>query len=91
MKSPTPLVSYLHEYKLFECLIVIAVKSKAANYCKSIRPLDCFLNRIPLLRWLPEYSWKKSLLSDIISGITVAVMHIPQVLKKLEKYTYHTQ
>lgn len=54
------------------------VKSKAANYCKSIRPLDCFLNRIPLLRWLPEYSWKKSLISDIISGITVAVMHIPQ-------------
>ncbi|XP_066255497.1 prestin-like [Euwallacea similis] len=54
------------------------VKSKAANYYKSIKPLDCLLNRIPLLRWLPEYNWKRSFTSDIVSGITVAVMHIPQ-------------
>lgn len=82
MKSPTPLVRYLYTVQIpFDYLILIAVKSKAANYCKSIRPLDCFLNRIPLLRWLPKYSWKKNFISDIISGITVAVMHIPQVLK----------
>ncbi|KAL1500850.1 hypothetical protein ABEB36_006276 [Hypothenemus hampei] len=54
------------------------VRSKAANYCKSFHIIDCLLNRIPLLRWLPEYSWQKSFTADIISGITVAIMHIPQ-------------
>lgn len=33
---------------------------------------------IPILRWLPEYSVKQNLVGDLISGITIAVMHIPQ-------------
>jgi solute carrier family 26, other len=32
----------------------------------------------PVLKWLPEYNCQKNLMSDIISGVTVAVMHIPQ-------------
>lgn len=32
----------------------------------------------PVLKWLPEYKCEKNLMGDIISGITVAVMHIPQ-------------
>lgn len=32
----------------------------------------------PVFKWLPEYSVEKNLMGDIISGITVAVMHIPQ-------------
>lgn len=32
----------------------------------------------PVLRWLPAYQCHKDLMGDIISGITVAVMHIPQ-------------
>lgn len=32
----------------------------------------------PVLKWLPEYDCQKNLMGDIISGITVAVMHIPQ-------------
>ncbi|XP_022902942.2 prestin-like isoform X1 [Onthophagus taurus] len=33
---------------------------------------------IPVLKWLPEYNWKQDITGDIISGITVAIMHIPQ-------------
>lgn len=33
---------------------------------------------IPILKWLPEYSVKENLIGDLISGITIAVMHIPQ-------------
>ncbi|KAF2364874.1 SLC26A/SulP transporter [Trinorchestia longiramus] len=36
------------------------------------------LLRIPLLSWLPKYSFKTNLLSDVISGCTVAIMHLPQ-------------
>lgn len=32
----------------------------------------------PVLKWLPQYKVKEDLMGDIISGITVAVMHIPQ-------------
>lgn len=33
---------------------------------------------IPVTYWLPNYNFRKSLFGDISSGITVAVMHIPQ-------------
>lgn len=33
---------------------------------------------IPVLEWLPKYSIRNNLMGDIIAGITVAVMHIPQ-------------
>ena len=32
----------------------------------------------PVLRWLPDYQVQKNLMGDVISGFTVAVMHIPQ-------------
>ncbi|XP_018323507.1 prestin isoform X2 [Agrilus planipennis] len=33
---------------------------------------------VPILKWLPEYNWRSDIIGDILSGITVAVMHIPQ-------------
>jgi len=39
---------------------------------------NAFLNKIPLIRYLKEYNIRKNLFGDIISGITVAIMHIPQ-------------
>lgn len=32
----------------------------------------------PIVRWLPHYSIKNDLPGDIVSGMTLAVMHIPQ-------------
>ncbi|XP_029680254.1 sodium-independent sulfate anion transporter-like isoform X3 [Formica exsecta] len=36
-----------------------------------------FLRRIPILAWLPLYSWGK-LLQDILAGLTVGLTAIPQ-------------
>ena len=44
--------------------------------------LNVFLDKIPLIRCLKEYNIKKDLFGDIIAGITVAIMHIPQGRKK---------
>uniref|UniRef100_A0AC35GD37 SLC26A/SulP transporter domain-containing protein n=1 Tax=Panagrolaimus sp. PS1159 TaxID=55785 RepID=A0AC35GD37_9BILA len=33
---------------------------------------------IPILDWLPKYNCKENLTSDIIGGLTVGVMHVPQ-------------
>ncbi|XP_049782755.1 sulfate transporter-like isoform X1 [Schistocerca cancellata] len=47
---------------------------------KSVRcsPIKVITSLFPILSWLPNYKWKSDLIPDIISGFTVAVMHIPQ-------------
>ncbi|XP_076165070.1 prestin isoform X2 [Ptiloglossa arizonensis] len=39
---------------------------------------SCMTSIFPSINWLRNYNWKESIMSDIISGLTVAVMHIPQ-------------
>ncbi|KAK6033099.1 STAS domain protein [Ostertagia ostertagi] len=36
------------------------------------------LDFVPILKWLPKYSVKKNLIRDIIGGLTVGIMHVPQ-------------
>ncbi|XP_063283708.1 solute carrier family 26 member 10-like [Pelobates fuscus] len=35
-------------------------------------------NRIPIVGWLPRYKLKKWILGDLIAGLTVGIVHIPQ-------------
>ena len=37
-----------------------------------------FVSIFPILEWLPKYKWHTDLFHDIVSGLTVAIMHIPQ-------------
>lgn len=34
----------------------------------------------PIVEWLGRYKWREDLVGDLVSGFTVAVMHIPQGL-----------
>lgn len=34
--------------------------------------------RLPILTWLPSYSIRNNLFGDIIAGVTMTIMHIPQ-------------
>ena len=36
------------------------------------------MSLVPILHWLPRYQWRDHGPSDIIAGLTVAIMHIPQ-------------
>ncbi|XP_017779233.1 PREDICTED: solute carrier family 26 member 10-like isoform X1 [Nicrophorus vespilloides] len=53
------------------------VKGKLRKSLKC-NPLTILYSLIPVLEWLPKYEWKKNISYDILSGITVAIMHIPQ-------------
>ncbi|XP_046682653.1 sulfate transporter-like isoform X2 [Homalodisca vitripennis] len=50
-------------------------KLQKSAHCNLV---SCLVSLVPVLHWLPRYKWKENFLGDVISGFTVAVMHIPQ-------------
>lgn len=45
------------------------------NKCSVSKSINSVL---PVVKWLPKYDWKKNFLADVFSGMTIAVLHIPQ-------------
>ncbi|XP_038067898.1 prestin-like [Patiria miniata] len=40
----------------------------------------CLIGRFPILKWLPAYEVRRNLLSDVICGLTVGTLRIPQAM-----------
>ncbi|KAM4700742.1 solute carrier family 26 member 10-like [Discoglossus pictus] len=57
-----------------------SLRERVTRSCKcSRRVLHTFIkNRVPIVSWLPRYKVKKWLLGDLIAGLTVGIVHIPQ-------------
>lgn len=62
----------------FLLYFIISVLQNISTKVKQTSPVECLLNMFPVVRWLPKYSLKQDLPGDLISGMTLAVMHIPQ-------------
>lgn len=57
------------------------LKESTTSYFRSLTLVgiaNAFLESIPFIRCIKEYKIKKYLLGDILAGITVGIMHIPQ-------------
>ncbi|XP_021939110.1 solute carrier family 26 member 10 isoform X2 [Zootermopsis nevadensis] len=54
------------------------VLGRVKNCYREWKFLHFLQNLIPITQWLPHYKWRNDFVGDLISGITVAVMHIPQ-------------
>ena len=58
---------------------VIVRFQRRARECISARSVkSCLLNNLPIIRNMRRYKIRQFMLNDILSGITVGIMQIPQ-------------
>lgn len=49
---------------------------------KTCSPFSVLFNLFPILKWLNNYSIRDNLMYDVIAGVTILALHIPQGLGK---------
>ncbi|XP_053705539.1 solute carrier family 26 member 6 isoform X1 [Synchiropus splendidus] len=54
------------------------LKDSLRGRCSGPRLRKSILARFPIVSWLPRYKVKENLLGDIISGLSVGIMQLPQ-------------
>jgi solute carrier family 26, other len=59
-------------------MTVLKVPQKCKSIIRACGMDSCIKNILPIVHWLPKYTWKRDLVNDTIAGCTIAVMHIPQ-------------
>jgi hypothetical protein len=74
---------FINDYPKIDQSTKHDLKSKLCLSTKKCQPsLKCVKNtlekRVPAIKWLSKYKLKDYLLSDILSGIIVATVHVPQ-------------
>nr|CAD2179166.1 unnamed protein product [Meloidogyne enterolobii] len=63
------------------------LNSKLEPFLQNLTPSGCFkkenvkkifINLLPIFGWLPSYKWRQYLQCDLITGLTVGIMVVPQ-------------
>ena len=70
-----------HKYRkksISEQSLCPRVRQSANNCYKSCSVWALIVRLLPILSWMRTYSIKQYLLSDVVAGFTILVLHIPQ-------------
>ncbi|NXX30359.1 S26A2 protein, partial [Nicator chloris] len=57
---------------------LLVKQAKKTCSCTPAKMKDCVLGFFPILQWLPKYKLREYLLGDIMSGVIVGVLLVPQ-------------
>ncbi|NXH42400.1 S26A2 protein, partial [Dicaeum eximium] len=57
---------------------LLVKQAKKTCSCSPAKIKDCVLGFFPILQWLPKYKVREYLLGDIMSGVIVGVLLVPQ-------------
>ncbi|XP_069506257.1 sulfate transporter-like [Ambystoma mexicanum] len=69
-----------HEHSKPSTMEEIHQKAKEICTCTPKTILKCLLKLCPLLKWGPRYKFKEYLLGDIVSGLIIGMITIPQTI-----------
>ncbi|KAF4533478.1 hypothetical protein B566_EDAN000963 [Ephemera danica] len=70
----------LHDVSNYAKPRINRIKQYFSEVASQCRPMKMIRGVCPLFDWLPQYNWKIDFPCDVIAGVTVAIMHIPQGL-----------
>ncbi|XP_059339660.1 sulfate transporter [Ammospiza nelsoni] len=57
---------------------LLVKRAKETCSCTPAKIKDCVLGFFPILQWLPKYNLREYLLGDVMSGVIVGVLLVPQ-------------
>ncbi|NXC88268.1 S26A2 protein, partial [Cercotrichas coryphoeus] len=57
---------------------LLVKQAKKTCSCTPAKIKDCILGFFPILQWLPKYKLREDLLGDVMSGVIVGVLLVPQ-------------
>ncbi|NXQ46726.1 S26A2 protein, partial [Catharus fuscescens] len=57
---------------------LLVKQAKKTCSCTPAKIKDCVLGFFPILQWLPKYKLREDLLGDVMSGVIVGVLLVPQ-------------
>ena len=63
-------------------------KSRSEKWKAALRPKRLLHKFVPISNWLPNYKWREWAVPDTVSGLTIAIMQVPQGKKRKVKNTY---
>lgn len=73
-----PFILEEHERKDQSLKEVLSRKLKKQCVCSPARAKSLLLDSVPIVKWLPKYQLKDWLLGDVMSGLIVGILLVPQ-------------